>query len=308
MDRVEAEQEWESLSHRKLDMTQLLQWSTAIQQLGRDDDPALRQQQQSGQEINRYPTPRPQLDTKWVEILMGKSSFVQMKEYLDTVIDSSKSMNARVDACANLQEMAESVDNAKNFVKAGLHLKLLDCLSESNQEFLAYVVWTFGCLCSNEFSIKKKFLIDNILPRLTALVHSYQLLQLQFVGELKDEELPVVKKYLFFVSSMLSNNAEGQELFTLSGGNQLLLNLVQNCLSICNADNAKSKVLKPPVVKVIHIWTLMTHSDACLKWIDEHLNAGLLKSIGDFSVDNDNTIAEQLQTLCDNMARFNAQK
>jgi hypothetical protein len=60
------------------------------------------------------------IDSKWLDILMGKSESVQMRECITYIQDATAPIEARIAMFDNLEMMVESLDNANDLLVLGL--------------------------------------------------------------------------------------------------------------------------------------------------------------------------------------------
>lgn len=72
-----------------------------------------------------------------------------MNEALEFVNDSSQSLDDRISVADNLEILMEDLDNAKDFVKAKLVLKLLKLLNDQSDDIRMAIYSMLGTLCQN---------------------------------------------------------------------------------------------------------------------------------------------------------------
>ncbi|PKS10831.1 hypothetical protein jhhlp_002588 [Lomentospora prolificans] len=134
-------------------LNDLLKWSIQNQD-GPDGTPA----------ANRTP-----LDPKLLEALFGGPSEAElMKAAMDliTSTDPEVTLEAKLTAFDNFEQLIENLDNANNIANLELWTPLLGCLAHENAELRKMAAWCVGTAVQNNIKSQEKLLAMNGIPKL----------------------------------------------------------------------------------------------------------------------------------------------
>ncbi|KAJ3328521.1 hsp70 nucleotide exchange factor fes1 [Blyttiomyces sp. JEL0837] len=137
--------------------TDLLQWAILNRATANEDAPA----------PAAMPEGAEQLDPKWVDVMLGKSDSLRMKESVQILTDPSKSLDEKLTAFDELEMLVESLDNANDLKTLGLWPPIITILAnDTNAEMRAFAAWVIGTAVQNNEQSQKDFLEANGLPTL----------------------------------------------------------------------------------------------------------------------------------------------
>eukprot|EP00158_Paraphelidium_tribonemae_P001656 Partr_v1_DN24661_c0_g1_i2_m59618 putative Functions as a nucleotide exchange factor (NEF) for Hsp70 chaperones which accelerates the release of ADP. Required for fully efficient Hsp70-mediated folding of proteins (By similarity) len=182
--RALKEPEWESLSGRAIDLKKLLRWG--LQHSTRAEDTTTSPDTQV--------TAREPIDPKWLDVIMGKSDTVRIKECMERLRDIQLPLADRELACDELELLVEDLDNAVTFVKLSLLDLLLPCFLYPERSLRIGALWVLGTMLQNNPAVK-----------LAVLQHPVCVARL-LQSMLEDAEEAVRVKALYCISGFLKLN------------------------------------------------------------------------------------------------------
>jgi hypothetical protein len=113
---------------------------------------------------------------------------------LITSPDESISLEERLTAFDNFEQLIESLDNANNLSNLSLWTPLIELLSHSDPDFRRYAAWCVGTAVQNNAPSQERFLTAGGVPKLVALA----------AGE-DEKDAQVKRKAVYALSSAVRN-------------------------------------------------------------------------------------------------------
>lgn len=211
---------WPTLSGKSIDMKKLLSWG--LENATRSED---------APETTQTTRPREPLDPKWVDIILGKSDNLRMKECTERALDSDLSIEDRLLALDELELLVEDIDNAQDYCTLNLLPLLLSLIDNADgtlpQELAVHILWILGTMVQNNVPVKLKFLQLNVL----------ELVMRRYLSQDQAQEY-TTSKALYVISGLIRHNPEAQQIFLSSlDGQSRMMHLVE-------ADTISSNVVK----------------------------------------------------------------
>ncbi|KAL8952579.1 MAG: hypothetical protein Q9222_001533 [Ikaeria aurantiellina] len=167
-------------------MNQLLKWSIENSDSTRNDPVAAtdpKAERSSGQGLT-YET---------VKSLMGGPSDAElMKQSMAAIQSAEVSLENKVIAFDNFEQLIEIVDNANNMETLGLWSPLVAELNGSEAELRRMAAWCIGTAVQNNIKSQERFVAVRAIPRLTRLA-------------LEDQNELVRRKAIYALSSGIRN-------------------------------------------------------------------------------------------------------
>ncbi|KAI9343864.1 hypothetical protein DFJ73DRAFT_941739 [Zopfochytrium polystomum] len=131
----------------------LLHWAVLHTATASEDAP-----RRTPEEIAELERKAKQLDPKWVDVILGKSDAVRMKEAMEVITDASKSVDDRLAAFDELELLVESLDNANDLRTLNLWKPIIGILaSDPEPELRAFAAWVIGTAVQNNPRSQKDF-------------------------------------------------------------------------------------------------------------------------------------------------------
>jgi hypothetical protein len=137
------------------------------------------------------------LDPELLKALMGGPSDAElMKAAMELITspDESISLEERLTAFDNFEQLIESLDNANNLSNLSLWTPLIELLSHSDPDFRRYAAWCVGTAVQNNAPSQERFLTAGGVPKLVALA----------AGE-DEKDAQVKRKAVYALSSAVRN-------------------------------------------------------------------------------------------------------
>ncbi|KAJ3871471.1 Le.MFB2 [Lentinula edodes] len=119
---------------------------------------------------NAPPTRRPDLQPEIIDLLLGKSDAVLMKEAMAIAVDEGNTEEDRVSALDNLEMLIEQIDNANNLSNLKMWDPLHALLTSSPDSVATQALWVIGTALQNNPSAQDAYLKLNPLPTLTSFL------------------------------------------------------------------------------------------------------------------------------------------
>lgn len=182
------------------------------------------------------------LDPKWVDIILGKSDSVRMREAVDIIKDSSKTLDERITAFDELELLTESIDNANDLRTLGLWPPILDLMKSAPEpDIRSFAAWVSGTAVQNNPKSQKDFIDLNGLSILVSALSS-------------DTSPQVLSKLLFLASSLSRNNPNVDSNILAPGVSRVLsLDLISGSDGAENEELARAHV---KAVWLVNSWVL----------------------------------------------------
>ncbi|KAK8858620.1 hypothetical protein IAR55_002849 [Kwoniella newhampshirensis] len=114
---------------------------------------------------------RDDLTTEMLDLIMGKSDSIVMKEKMDFALDESHSVEDRVEALDDFEMLIELIDNANNMPILKLWDPLLSLLSSPHPEIVAHVCWIIGTAVQNNLKAQAALYIHNAFPQILSILY-----------------------------------------------------------------------------------------------------------------------------------------
>ncbi|KAK0739806.1 Hsp70 nucleotide exchange factor [Apiosordaria backusii] len=140
------------------------------------------------------PAPRSDLNPEILSALMGGPSDADlMKAAMEVLHDPTTTLENKLIAFDNFEQLIESLDNANNLENLSLWTPLLSLLSHEDPEIKKYAAWCVGTAVQNNAKSQERLLAMGGLPKLVDLI----------LHEGEDES--VRKKAVYALSSAVRN-------------------------------------------------------------------------------------------------------
>ena len=207
------EPEWDTMSGKPIDLHQLLAWSTkhARNDLTKSDGTS-----SSSADANKHHEP---IDSKWIDIIMGKSDVVRMKECMERLLNLDLTLEERLEAADELELLVEDLDNAQDFCKLNLLRLLVPCLRTfAEPQLRMHVMWILATMVQNSPQVKKAYLDKNVIVAVLDRLKA------------REESVDVQGKVVSLLSGFLKHNLPGQSLFVQLGGYQIVFDALKRHL------------------------------------------------------------------------------
>ncbi|KAJ7596496.1 armadillo-type protein [Mycena floridula] len=120
------------------------------------------------------PLVRKDLDPGVIDLILGKSDAVLMKEDLEAAVDPKRAEHERIHALDHLEMLIEQIDNANNLEKLKMWEPLHGLLTDgdSTSDIVMQTLWVIGTALQNNPSAQESYLALSPLPILTSLLVS----------------------------------------------------------------------------------------------------------------------------------------
>lgn len=184
--------------NNKLSHTELLAWSI----------------ENKSNECNTLTQKHENIDTKWLDIIMGKPEAVRMKEIIEE-IDESKDSSRLISLFDELEMLVESLDNANDLASMKLWPKLLKQLKSSEPNVRKYAAWVIGTATQNNEKSQNEFANNNGFQLILECLEI-------------ETDIEVKMKIVYCLSSCIRSNHSNFILFEKLNGFFYLFNLFGN--------------------------------------------------------------------------------
>ena len=167
-------------------MNSLLQWSIENSEAGRQGTT-----QTQPHDISRG------LNAEALNALMGGPSDADlMKESMSTILSPDITLEHKVVAFDNFEQLVENIDNANNMESLGLWTPLTDQLSNQEADLRRMAAWCIGTAVQNNVKAQERLLVMGAIPKLVK-------------GALEDADAAVRRKCVNALSSGVRNYQPG---------------------------------------------------------------------------------------------------
>ncbi|KAG0144071.1 hypothetical protein CROQUDRAFT_660425 [Cronartium quercuum f. sp. fusiforme G11] len=165
------------------------------------------------------PKPIKKLDTGVLDAILGRTDAIRMKESIEILINQSISIEQRLLAGEELEELVQDLDNANDLEVLGIWPKLIKLLSDNdeNETIKFHTCWICGTAVQNNPRSQLSFLKHDPIPIL-----------LDILNTSKEEDTQA--KALYCLSSSLKHATESSnalESFISNSGWDTLNNLLK---------------------------------------------------------------------------------
>ncbi|TPX65962.1 hypothetical protein SpCBS45565_g04823 [Spizellomyces sp. 'palustris'] len=202
--------------------SELLQWAVTHTQ---DESPA----------VHERPNTREPIDPKWIDVILGKDDAVKMKECVETIRGTDKSLDDKLAAFDELEMLVESLDNANDLRPLSLWGPIIDQLSSQEPKLRMYAAWVLGTAVQNNPTSQTDFLKSGGLGPILRVLAS-------------DPDEEVRAKALYCVSGAIRHNRALFDAFVDANGFRTLASV---------AGDANPALLK----RVVFLWRSLIEQD-----------------------------------------------
>ncbi|KAJ1300687.1 hypothetical protein OPQ81_002334 [Rhizoctonia solani] len=115
-----------------------------------------------------------ELDPAIIDMILGKSDAVVMKEKLAIAQDESREEDERVEALDDFEMLVEQIDNANNLENLKMWEPLMELMRSPVPGVQRHAIWIAGTAVQNNSAAQSEFLKRDPLPYLLSLVTSNQ--------------------------------------------------------------------------------------------------------------------------------------
>ena len=171
-------------------MNQLLKWS-----IENSESPAAEPTSATDPKAER-PSGRP-INAETLNSLFGGPSDADlMKESMAAILSPQITLENKLVAFDNFEQMIENLDNANNMEVLGLWAPLVQLLKSDEAELRRYAAWCVGTAVQNNSKAQERLLAVEAIPALTHL-------------SIEDPNEPVRRKAIYALSSEIRNFQPG---------------------------------------------------------------------------------------------------
>lgn len=156
------------------------------------------------------------LDPEIIDMILGKSDAVVMKEKLAFAVDESREEDERVEALDDFEMLVEQIDNANNLENMKMWEPLIELMHSSETGVQRHAIWILGTAVQNNSKAQADFLRRDPIPYLLSLLTS---------GKASGSTR---SKVLYCLSGTLKHNAGAVERFDKAGGWETLKRALQD--------------------------------------------------------------------------------
>ncbi|CAE6368716.1 unnamed protein product [Rhizoctonia solani] len=150
-----------------------------------------------------------ELDPAIIDMILGKSDAVVMKEKLAIAQDESREEDERVEALDDFEMLVEQIDNANNLENLKMWEPLIELIRSPVPGVQRHAIWIAGTAVQNNSAAQNDFLKRDPLPYLLSLVTSNQVSGIHRLDELegwealKHPDITVRRKAAFLINTLL---------------------------------------------------------------------------------------------------------
>ena len=133
------------------------------------------------------------LDADALKVLLGGPSDADlMKEAMAAILSPDVTLENKVIAFDNFEQLVEQIDNANNVENLGMWPPLIELLSSNEPELRRYTCWVIGTIVQNNEKAQQQPVDRGIVPKLVELA-------------LEDADEQVRRKAIYALSSEFRN-------------------------------------------------------------------------------------------------------
>ncbi|KAJ1334309.1 hypothetical protein BSLG_008144 [Batrachochytrium salamandrivorans] len=199
-------------SRGNITQSELLQWSVINTATASEDAPA----------STEPPVQHQPIESKWIDLILGKGDSVRMRECVEAALDESRSVETRELACDELEMLVESLDNANGITAIANYLTplklwapIISLLSSNEVKMRMYGAWVLGTAVQNNPVSQKGFMeAGGIESILRVLEH--------------DEDDTVRTKAFYCISGAIRNNKQVFQAFYNLNGFRVIVSALKN--------------------------------------------------------------------------------
>lgn len=171
-------------------LNQLLKWS-----IENSENPAADPTSTTDPKAER-PSGRPLNADALNSLFGGPSDADLMKESMATVLSPQVTLENKLVAMDNFEQLIENLDNANNMEVLGLWTPLVQLLKSDKAELRSYAAWCVGTAVQNNVKAQERLLAQDVMSVLTHL-------------STEDSNEPVRRKAIYALSSEIRNFQPG---------------------------------------------------------------------------------------------------
>ncbi|KAG9295117.1 hypothetical protein G9A89_006098 [Geosiphon pyriformis] len=157
----------------------------------------------------------PKIDSGIIDVILGKSDAVKMKEIVQLISDPQETLENKEIAFDNLEMIVQQIDNAIDLENMKLWPQIISFLSLPVASLRVHALWVCGTAVQNNIRAQKAFAQAGGLRATIDLLKNEQ------------EEVEVRSKALYAISGAIKHYQEGLDLFDQGEGYEALLKLLQ---------------------------------------------------------------------------------
>lgn len=158
--------------------------------------------------------PMQPLDPEIIDLILGKSDAVQMKESLAIAVDTSRDIDQRIAALDNFEMLVEQIDNATNLTPLKMWETLIELSKSNEDEMRQYGLWILGTAVQNNPPAQHAYLAYNPMPGMLAALSANQ--------TTSPSSAATRSKAIYCISNSLRHNARAVQNFDSLGGWKIL--------------------------------------------------------------------------------------
>ncbi|KAG9125930.1 hsp70 nucleotide exchange factor fes1 [Ceratobasidium sp. 392] len=147
-----------------------------------------------------------ELDPEIIDMILGKSDAVVMKEKLAFALDEAREEDERVEALDDVEMLVEQIDNANNLENLKMWEPLLGLMRSPVIGVQRHAIWIVGTAVQNNATAQEAFLKRDPIPHLLSLLTS---------GDCSGSTR---SKVLYCLSGALKHNAQAVRQLDKAGG------------------------------------------------------------------------------------------
>ncbi|TPX31495.1 hypothetical protein SmJEL517_g05194 [Synchytrium microbalum] len=200
---------------RHIGPSELLQWAV-LQTATKNED---------------APGPGPQnvepIDPKWIDLILGKSDAIRMRECVEFFSNPSNSVDDRITNMDDLELLVESLDNANGIYALAFEISdtllmrqsdlrplnlwrpIISTVSDPDPKIRQYAVWILGTAIKNNARSQTDFLDSDALPPVLNALES-------------DSDAEVKAKAAYCIAGLLNHNTRALSSFRSLNGFKIL--------------------------------------------------------------------------------------
>lgn len=144
-------------------MNQLLKWS-----IENSEDPSADPTSTTDPKASR-PSGRPLNPNALNSLMGGPSDADLMKESMAAILGPDNTLDNKLIAFDNFEQLIEVIDNANNLENLGLWTPLVNLLENSEPEIRKFAAWCLGTAVQNNVKAQKQLLEKGAIPTLTKI-------------------------------------------------------------------------------------------------------------------------------------------
>lgn len=171
-------------------MNQLLKWS-----IENSENPSADPTSTTDPKAER-PSGRPLNPDALNSLFGGPTDADLMKESMAAILSQNVTLDNKITAFDNFEQLIENIDNANNMENLGLWVPLVGLLGNQEAELRKYAAWCLGTAVQNNVKAQENLLATGAIPTLTKIA-------------VEDANEQVRRKAIYALSSEIRNFQQG---------------------------------------------------------------------------------------------------